>query len=149
MHSTIYRPLPSFTLAISQLCEASMDEHLRDLTRSTSPSPPPVDLMMLIFMACPQKTVDYRTDPCYEDDGGDYYRYRTRGSSDYDDDTEYEDDTDTQTLLDDPLPMTYYATKLERQSPHANVNSSKSSSRSRRQSTKSMPVRLYFHSHVI
>lgn len=47
MSSAIHRPLPSFTLAVSQLCESSIEEYMRDLAQSTSPSPaPPVDLMV-------------------------------------------------------------------------------------------------------
>ncbi|TEB24673.1 hypothetical protein FA13DRAFT_1797043 [Coprinellus micaceus] len=135
MSSAIHRPLPSFTLAVSQLCESSIEEYMRDLAQSTSPSPaPPVDLM---------KTIDCRTDPYgydSQDDDSDYWRYKNRGSSDYDDDTDYDDDdTDTQTLFDDPLPMTYYATKLERQSPRDSVTSKQSP---RRQRAKSMPKLL-------
>lgn len=108
---------------------------MRDLARSSSPSSrAPVDLM---------KTVDTRgTDPYgydSQDDASDDWRCRNRGSSDYEDDTDYDDDTDTQTLFDDPLPMTYYNTKLERQSPRVSEPSKPSS---RRQRTKSMPMLL-------
>ncbi|KAF5311466.1 hypothetical protein D9611_011585 [Ephemerocybe angulata] len=118
---TIHRPLPSFALAVSQICEATAEDVLREFAFLAPPRSESVDIM---------KTIDCRTDPVYDNHDDDYWRFKHRASSDYEVYcSEYEDDADTQTLFDDPMPVPY-GMKLSRQSHSRNADSERQPSKS-------------------